>query len=273
MAEQSGIKEQLDDRRQEGRRSGQPERTQQPSLGSVPETVLALQRAAGNAAVSELLGQGAGPQPLHIQRDDTHAPAAPAKTTDLDEQAHAIIKAAQAETPGIDERAVNAVWAIIDTYYADKKSMVKEVRYKASQDGLKTTAYAGPKATGLIRVGRDFIVNIIDKHFARHVLQVGHELEHVQQHRDGKGGEEHRHEREFLAFYHEGIAAAVPHTGRVAHAMRVDMLDEAIKHYNALSDDDKKTYADQYKDLIEHRVKEQKAAGQEATDPPTNPAP
>ncbi len=276
MAEHGGLREALAETRTGGRRPGtlRPDRTQEASLASLPQTLLALQRNAGNAAVSALLVQRAGPEVLQIQKDGGHAAAAPAKSTDLDEHAHEIIKAAQAATPAIDERAVNAVWAIINTYYADRKAMVSTVHYVASEPGLKTTARGkGEKVTGSIAVGHDFIVNTADRHFARRVLQVGHELEHIQQHREGKGGEGHRHEREFLAFYHEGIAAAVPHTGRMAHAMRVDLLDEAIRNYNALSDEDKKQHADQYKDLLVRRAREQKAAGQEATEPPTNRAP
>jgi len=43
------------------------------------------------------------------------------------------------------------------------------------------------------------------------VLQVARELEHIQQYREGKSGEDHRHEREFLALYHAAYRR-VPHT-------------------------------------------------------------
>jgi hypothetical protein len=99
-------------------------------------SIMALQRSAGNAAVTEL---------ITAQRDGGHAPAAPAKSTDLDERALAIIKAAQASTPSIEERAVSTVQAIIDTYYPDRKAMVKDVRYAASEPGLKTTAREAAK--------------------------------------------------------------------------------------------------------------------------------
>ena len=240
-------------------------RDQENSSGTVSRSILALQRAAGNAAVTQL---------ITAQRDAGHAPAAPAKSTDLDEQAMAIVKAAQASTPSIDERAVAAVQAIIDTYYSDRKSMVRGLKYAEKEPGLKTTARgSGEKVTGLIRVGKYFITDTTEQHFARRVLQVGHELEHIQQHREGKGGEDYRHEREFLAFYHEATASEVPHTGRMAHAMRVDLMDEAIKNYNAMPDAQKKEHASEYKDLIEQRAIQQKKAGQKATDPPTSAAP
>jgi hypothetical protein len=76
--------------------------------------------------------------------------------------------------------------------------------------------------------------------------------------------------REFLAFYHEGIAPAVKGTGRMAHATRVDLLDESVRHYNRFTDELKKKHADDYNDLLEGRKAEQKAAHQEPTEPPTD---
>jgi hypothetical protein len=228
-------------------------------------SIMALQRSAGNAAVTEL---------ITAQRDGGHAPAAPAKSTDLDERALAIIKAAQASTPSIEERAVSAVQAILDTYYPDRKSMVKDIRYAASEPGLKTTAGGrGEKVTGLIEVGHYFITETTDQYFARRVLQVGHELEHIQQHREGKGGKEHRHEREFLAFYHEATAPEVAHTGRVSHSTRVELMDEAIRNYNAMPAAQKKQYDAEYSDLLAKRTIQQKKAGKHPTPPPTDAAP
>jgi hypothetical protein len=234
-------------------------------------SLIDLQRTAGNAAVVDLLAQRGGPT---VQRDGGHPTAAPAAATDLDEKAQAIIDAAAADHPAASERAVNAVQQIVDTYYGDKASTVSGITYKASEPGLKTTSQGkGDSSTGSIAVGDYFLNNTTKAGFARRVLQVGHELEHIQQYRSGMGGETHRHEREFLAFYHEGTAAAVPHTGKMAHANRVNLLDEAIRHYNAFSDADKKRYADQYKDLLEQRAKELKASGNDKTDPPTEAAP
>jgi hypothetical protein len=226
--------------------------------------VLELQRAGGNSAVTEMIA---------LQRDGGHALAAPA-TTELDEQARGIITAAQAATPGIEDRAVKAVRAIIDTYYSDKSGLVSAVTYSASEPGLMTTSQgSGATATGSIAVGRYFVTNTTDAYFARRVLQVGHELEHVQQHRDGKGGEGHRHEREFLAFYHEGLNQAVAHTGKVSHSTRVDLIDQAIRNYNAMPDDQKQLYADKYRELLDRRAEEQRKSGKTATDAPTESAP
>jgi hypothetical protein len=224
-----------------------------------------LQHSAGNAAVTEMIS---------VQRDGGHALATPVSTTDLDDRARAIITAAQATTPGIDERAVNAVWAIINTYYRDKNGLVSGVSYSASEPGLLTTSHGrGDKSTGSIAVGHYFVTNTTDAYFARRVVQVGHELEHIQQYREGKGGEGHRHEREFLAFYHEGLNAALAHTGRISHATRVDLMDQAIRNYNAMTDEQKRQYADKYRELIERRTQEQGKSGRTATDPPTERAP
>jgi hypothetical protein len=255
------------DRRQI-RRNGQsdsPEKSREHTSGVLARAVLDLQRQAGNAAVTEMIS---------VQRDGGHALSTPVSTSDLDDRARAIITAAQATTPGIDERAVNAVWAIINTYYSDKKSMVSGVSYSASEPGLLTTSHGtGDKSTGSIAVGHYFVTNTSDAYFARRVVQVGHELEHIQQHREGKGGEGHRHEREFLAFYHEGLNAALAHTGRISHSTRVDLMDQAIRNYNAMTDEQKRQYADKYRDLLERRTEEQRKSGHATTDAPTEQAP
>ena len=239
--------------------------------GLATSQLLALQRAAGNTAVGELI---AGSGAITIQRDRGHAAAAaPAATTALDDRAHAIINAAQADHPAIAERAVSTVRQIINTYYADRASTVSDITYDSSEPGLMTTSVGrGASSTGSIAVGEYFVTNTTAAEFARRVLQVGHELEHIQQYRSGLGGGGHRHEREFLAFSHEGTATAVAHTGRMAHATRVRLIDEAIRHYNAFSAADKERYAEQYRDLLAERTREQRASGRDATSPPTEAA-
>lgn len=252
------------DSRGRKRRSASADELREATLAPLARSILDLQRKAGNAAVTGL---------ITMQRDGGHAVAAPS-TTELDDQARAIITAAQATTPGIEERAVNAVRAILDTYFADKRGLVSGIHYDASEPGLLTTSHgSGERSTGSIAVGRYFITNTTEAYFARRVLQVGHELEHVQQHREGKGGEGHRHEREFLAFYHESANPALPHTGRVSHATRVDLMDQAIRNFNAMPDDQKRQYADRYRELLERRNEEQRRSGHAHTEPPTEAAP
>jgi hypothetical protein len=241
-----------------------PVPTAKPRQEGADAALLNLQRSIGNAGVAHLIA---------LQRDGGHAVASPS-TTELDEQARAIVAAAQATSPAVEQRAVNAVQAIIDAYYPDKKSMVSGVHYVSSEPGLMTTAQGkGESVTGSIAVGHYFIANTTENFFARRVLQVGHELEHIQQHREGKGGEGHRHEREFLAFYHEGLNPALPHTGRVSHSTRVQLMDEAIRHYNAMPAAQQQQYADKYRELLEHRATEQRKSGKGQTEAPTERAP
>jgi hypothetical protein len=233
-----------------------------PAPDARTSALLALQRQAGNAAVAQLI----------VQRDGGHT-ATPVKSTDLDETAQGIVKDAQSDKPK-EERAKAAVWAIITGYYPSKKDLVTDVIWTSSLSGLKTHAIGkGTKWKANIEVGEYFIDHTTGKtDFARRVLQVGHELEHIEQHNRGLGGKEHYHEREFLAFYHEGIAPLVAGTGKMAHATRVDLLDEAIRHYNAFSDTEKEKYADDYKALLEKRAEEMKASNKDPTDPPKDKA-
>lgn len=146
--------------------------------GPALRQLLALQRAAGNTTVGELI---AGSSAITIQRDGGHtAVAVPATTTALDDRAHAIINAAQADHPAIAERAVSTVPRIINTYYADRAPTVSDVTYDSSEPGLMTTSVGrGASSTGSIAVGDYFVTNTIAAEFARRVLQVGHELEHI----------------------------------------------------------------------------------------------
>ena len=234
-------------------------------LSPVAQAILALQASAGNAAVAELFVQREGP-----------AVATKSKFA-LDTQAQAIVDAAQAKDAPENERAVKLVWAIINTYHSDKKDLIESVVFVADEKGLHTTPKRKDKKSewrGTIEVGSSFLKQALARDgFSRRVLQVGHEIEHVEQHRQGMVGPEHYHEREFLAFYHEGIAPLKPGTGRIAHATRVDVLDQAIRHYNTFSKELKERYAAQYKDILARRVEEQKHGGNDPTDPPTDLAP
>jgi hypothetical protein len=85
------------------------------------------------------------------------------------------------------------------TYYPTEATKVAAVIYSESVTGLRTTrAGTGPTATGIIAVGRDFIDNTTETFFARRVLQVGHELQHIDQYRAGMIGANNKAKREFL---------------------------------------------------------------------------
>lgn len=256
-------------------RPGEPSRRSRSSpapheRGPATSQLLALQRAAGNAAVGELIARTGD---IAIQRDVGGHAAVADPAAALDDRAQAIISAAQADHPAIGARAISTVRQIINTYYPDRASTVSDVTYDSSEPGLMTSSVGrGASSTGSIAVGEYFVTNTIRAEFARRVLQVGHELEHIQQYRNGLGGGGHRHEREFLAFHHEGTATAVAHTGRMAHATRVHLIDEAIRHYNAFSEADKQRHADQYQELLARRGREQRASGHDPTAAPTEAA-
>jgi hypothetical protein len=134
----------------------------------------------------------------------------------LDATAKAIIDAAKDTTVGEDARATAAVLQIIQSYYSGKAANVNSVSYKAAAAGLETDPKAASSnpAKYNIYVGKNFLIGVQDpRSFAHRVLQVGHELEHIDQYgTPGLGPvEPKKDEREFLAFYHEALATEVPH--------------------------------------------------------------
>jgi hypothetical protein len=190
----------------------------------------------------------------------------------LDEKAKAIIAKARDDKTKVEDRAVEAVKSIIKEYYPSDAPKVDSVVYDDEQAGrglLTETKRSGNKATGIIYVGERFLEGVTEQHFARRVLQVGHELEHITQWRMGMAGETKSDEREFLAYYHGGLAAEKPGTGRMQHSTRVSLIDAALGYYNCLTAEQQKQYAANKKELLDRRPKEVKASGGESTDPPT----
>jgi Domain of unknown function (DUF4157) len=176
----------------------------------------------------------------------------------LDERAQKIIAAAKDTAKPIDQRAVDAVNDILNAYW--DPSMVKEIVYSEKEPGLATTPVGkGKDIKGTITVGRYFVEHIDS--FARRVIQVGHELQHVRQQREGMGGEVKRHEREFLANAWSATEPEQAGTGRMSHAMRRDYADEALSQYYCLSPDEQKRYADKKTELTTLRDAEDKASG------------
>ena len=103
-----------------------------------------------------------------------------------DVHADAIVTKAKDTHVPLGDRAVEAVKSIVREYYDE--SMLSEVVYDENEGGLSTTPVGrGSDIKGKITVGKYFIEHI--DAFARRVLQVGHELQHVQQQRDGMGGQ------------------------------------------------------------------------------------
>jgi len=196
---------------------------------------------------------------LSLQRHPAagSAPAAAPAAGTLDVTAQAIVDAAQKDSPAKAERAKNVVWSILKTYYADRQDLIMAVTYPLNETGLKTKTPAAraPKGSeqGSIAVSDDFLEHTTREGFARRVLQVGHELMHVEQHRQGMGGSKKSAEREFLAFAWEGTAAEVAGTGHMNRGTRLSLINAAIKNYQALGEDDQKRYKDQYDEVVKKK--------------------
>jgi hypothetical protein len=184
----------------------------------------------------------------------------------IDEHAKKTIEAAKDTSKSIDQRAIEAVNSIVKTYY--DPSLVEKVVYDEKDPGLTTSPIGkGKDIKGQITVGKYFIENIGS--FARRVLQVGHELQHVQQQRAGMGGPGKKNEREFLAFHWEATQSEKSGTGKMPHASRVSLIDEALRNYYCMPDADQKTHADKKAELLKLRETEEKASGNPHKDPPT----
>jgi hypothetical protein len=164
---------------------------------------------------------------------------APKNPRELDQKAKDIIKNVKdAKTP--QEKAEKAIREILKEYYPGAK--VKDVVYSEKTNrGLETER---GNTDGKIRVSKDFVDNI-DKHFARKVISVGHELQHVQQYKDGMNDTKDKNrapEREFQANRDSAHAPEKPGTGVMDHQMRAAYADEALRNYDKMPPDDQTKY-------------------------------
>jgi hypothetical protein len=184
----------------------------------------------------------------------------------LDEKAKKIIEAAEDTSKGIDKRAIDAVKSIVKAYY--DPTLLDEVVYDEKDPGLTTSPVgSGKDIRGQIAVGKYFVENI--HYFARRVLQVGHEMQHIQQQRAGMGGPAKKNEREFLAFHWEATQPERAGTGKVPHATHVALIDEALRNYYCMPDGSKKAHASKKEELLKLRETEEKASGKEHKEAPT----
>lgn len=187
----------------------------------------------------------------------------------LDPRAQAIVAAAQDEAQPIEQRAVSVVTQIICQYFAADAEKVSGVTYAADEPGLDvTTVRDGATIRGQIRVGRYFVEHADERGFARRVLQVQHELQHIEQWRSGLTGEANQAEREFLAFHREALARELPGTGRVSHSTRVALIDGALGYYNCLSPEKQAEHRAKRDELLQRRPVEERAGGNRHTEPP-----
>jgi hypothetical protein len=112
------------------------------------------------------------------------------------------------------ERAIEAVKSIVLQYYDE--SMLCDVVYDENEGDLSTAPISIiSDIQGEVTVGKYF--EHIDA-FARRVLEVAHELQHVQQQRDGMRGNRNEEKREFLAHSWGALEPAKTGTGHVHDA-------------------------------------------------------
>ncbi|MBS0508441.1 MAG: DUF4157 domain-containing protein, partial [Proteobacteria bacterium] len=204
-----------------------------------------------------------------VQRD-TKPDGKAASPNALDKTAQDIIAAAKDSqaTPDKGQRATDAVRAIVKAYYAGDAAKVSDVVYEAKDPGLTTSPVGtGTNVTGKITVG-DYFIDHIDS-FARRVLQVGHELQHVDQQRGGMGGPAKQNEREFLAFAWEALQDPKAGTGSLGYVMRRDLIDCALGHLLCLDAAAQKNYEPKKKQLLDKRDTVNGKGGHPATDAPT----
>ena len=216
--------------------------------------LIRMQHLAGNAAVASV-----------VQRDTVVQ-----RKSGLDATAKAIVTAAQDTSKPVAERAVALVRAILATYLSSDAGLVKDVVYddKRAAGGLNTESADGKDAKGTVSVGNAFVEQATEAGFARRVVQVDHELEHVRQHRSGLGGAGKSNLREFLAFSREALQAEFAGTGSVGHGTRIQLIDEALRRYYKLGADDRKTHEGKKNALLEEREKHNGKGGHPRTEPP-----
>ena len=188
----------------------------------------------------------------------------------LDDAAKSIIDKVKNEEIDIKSRAVTLVNDIINSYYQSSKSKVKEVAFddaKAGNGLLTHRVGKGPMAQGIIYVGNYFIQNI--DRFAHRVLQVGHELQHIEQFRGGMVGGSYAEKREFLSFYWEALEPEKGGTGSLNFATRLSVIDAALGSLNCLSEEDKTSFTEEKKKLLKRRDEVNGKAGNPPIPTPT----
>lgn len=237
---------------------------QQGSVGAAGPLAIGAADSPAEVEAESTAAQITGGQALHmaapvsaglLQRQ-TPRPAP------VDENAQRIIDLAQNAGRPIAERAVAVVRAIIDQYYSADASKISEIRYVRAETGLHVNYVGrGATTTGRLDVGDYFVTNTDQRNFARRVLQVRHEIEHVEQVRGGMVGETRSDEREFIAFYHEALATELAGTGRVQHSTRVPLIDGALGYYYCLSAELQASNTSRRDELIERRTVEVRRSG------------
>jgi hypothetical protein len=193
---------------------------------------------------------------------------AQAQTNTLDAKAKAIIATA-AGTGSNPDKAMQVVHDIICAYMPGQASKVKKINFFDKDPGLRTQSIgSGKTAQGNICVGESFLTGTTSAGLARRVLQVGHEMEHIDQYRAGMTGDDNKNMREFLAFYHEALADEFIGTGRLADKMRRTLIDAALGLFNCFTPEQKKEHASKNTELLARRTTVNGTNGNDPTNPP-----
>jgi hypothetical protein len=153
----------------------------------------------------------------------------------LDATATSLVNAAQNTATPIATRATQAVGGILRAYYPGEVAKVSGIAWSDAVNGLITTRVGtGAQATGQITVGRQFVNGMTAQFFARRVLQVGHELRHIDQYRAGLIGAANRMQREFMAHCWVALQRERAGTGCMPRATRLAIIDCALAYYNCM---------------------------------------
>jgi hypothetical protein len=240
------------------------------ALGSEADELARARCALSKARWEFLVFQRTGRIPGRLIRPKLGEAPVPSRCANpIDATARTIVAAAQDQSKPIDLRGRELVRAIIGTYFPTEAAKVSGVQFMESLPGLQTTSEgSGPTTRGLIRVGRYFVEHTDDRFFARRVLQVGHELRHIDQWRAGMVGPARKAEREFLAHCWVALTPELPGTGCLPHATRVEIIDAALGNLNCLSATVRARYGQHERTLLALRQREQAASGRATTPAP-----
>jgi hypothetical protein len=225
------------------------------SDGTDPAGAGSDRSSLGGGALASPGASGAGAASAGLPGVVVTAPSQP--PAGLSPTAQQIISDARSGPGSPGDRAVALVWAIINAYFRSQAGLVSSVVFTPELvSGLLTDVRGnGPQVTGKIEVSPEFL-NRVRQLLAHRILQVAHELEHVQQHRQGLAGAQNTALREFLAFAHEAFAQPPAGTGEVYHSTRIKMIDEALQNYAKMSPDQQAAQAGLKQRLIAERARQ-----------------
>lgn len=191
------------------------------------------------------------------------------QTNALDTRANAIIAIA-AGTGSNSAKALQVVNDMICVYMPSQASKVRKINYYSAEPGLAVQSIgAGATTRGDICVGDTFLTGTTRTHLSRRLLQLAHELEHIDQYRTGLAGQNNRPLREFLAFYHEALADEFIGTRRMSDNTRKGLIDAALGQYNCFSTALQTTHQSKQQELLTRRQTVNGTSGNDPTSPPT----